>query len=73
MRIGGARYDIELSVLGHIRIAPKAMSPAEVIESCQDLAEVEFNHVIVNMPNVHEIEPLRIIGREVIPEVAHLT
>ena len=32
-----------------------------------------LNETGARMSNVHEIEPLRIIGREVIPEVAHLT
>ena len=70
--VGRSYDDIEHTVLGHIWIAPDAMNPAEVVESCQDLAEIGFQHVIVNMPNVHEIEPIRIIGREIIPRVADL-
>jgi len=46
------------------------MNPTEVVELCQELAEIGFQHVIFNMPNVHEIEPIKIIGQEVIPQVA---
>ena len=49
------------------------MNPTDLVESCQELAKIGFQHVIVNMPNLHEIEPLRVIGREVIPDVAHLS
>ena len=40
------------------------------IELCRQLADLGFQHVIFNMPNVHEIKPLEIIGNEVIPTVA---
>jgi len=36
------------------------------------LARLGIQHVIFNMPNVHEIEPIEIIGREVIPQVRRL-
>jgi hypothetical protein len=29
-------------------------------------------HAIFNMPNVHEIRPLEVFGREIIPAVAGL-
>ena len=67
-------YDeIEKTVLGTIRIAPDAMSVDDVIDLCVELAEMGFHHVIFNMPNVHEIKPIEIIGQEVIPQVADTT
>ncbi|MFW9985518.1 MAG: LLM class flavin-dependent oxidoreductase [Candidatus Odinarchaeota archaeon] len=69
----GRSYDeIEKTVLGTIRIAPDAMSVDDVIDLCGELAEMGFQHVIFNMPNVHEIKPLEILGNEVIPTVAEL-
>lgn len=67
----GRSYDeIEKTVLGTIRIAPDAMSEDSVIDLCRELTDLGFQHVIFNMPNVHEIKPLEIIGDEVIPVVA---
>lgn len=69
----GRSYDeIEKTVLGTIRIAPDEMSVDDVIDLCGELAEMGFQHVIFNMPNVHEIKPLEILGNEVIPTVAEL-
>jgi hypothetical protein len=46
------------------------MSSDDVVELCRELAELGFQHVIFNMPNVHEIEPIEIIGKEVIPQIS---
>jgi hypothetical protein len=48
------------------------MSPDDVIEMCADLGEAGIEHMIFNMPNVHEISPLETIGQKVIPTVADL-
>jgi len=67
----GRSYDeIERTVLGTIQVAPEAMNSVQVIELCRELADLGFQHVIFNMPNVHEIRPIEIIGQEVIPQVA---
>lgn len=71
-RVGRSYDDIERTVLGSIEIAPDAMATAEIVELCQELAETGFDQVIFNMPNVHEIKPLEIMGQEVIPLVARL-
>ena len=68
--VGRSFDDIERTVLGTIKLAPEAMNSAQVVELCQELAQMGFHHVIFNMPNVHEIKPLEIIGNEVIPTVA---
>ena len=49
------------------------MNSTEVVELCKELAEIGIQHVIFNMPNVHEIKPIEIIGQEVIPQVADMT
>ena len=67
--IGRSYDDIELTVLGTIRVAPDAMTTTEVIDLCHELADMGFHHVIFNMPNSHEITPIEIIGQEVIPQV----
>ena len=67
----GRSYDeIERTVLSTIKLGPDAMSSTEVVDLCQGLAKIGFQHIIFNMPNVHEIEPLEILGYEVIPTVA---
>ena len=49
------------------------MSADDVTDLCGELAEMDFHHVIFNMPNVHEIAPIETIGQEVIPQVADIT
>ena len=67
----GRNFDeIELTTLDSIHLAPGQMTPAEMIARCKEARALGFQHVIVNMPNVSEIKPLEVIGREVIPAVA---
>jgi F420-dependent oxidoreductase-like protein len=69
----GRPYDeIERTTLGTVRIEPGAMSAAEVLELCAELAEMGFNQAIFNMPNVQDIRPLEIFGEEIIPRVADI-
>ena len=72
-KIGRPFEEIELTVLATIKLASDAMSRSEVVELCEELAQLGIQHVIFNMPNVHEIEPIKIIGQEVIPRVADIT
>jgi hypothetical protein len=46
------------------------MNANNVIEECRALANIGIHHAIFNMPNVHEIRPLEIFGREIIPALA---
>jgi F420-dependent oxidoreductase-like protein len=67
----GRPYDaIEKSVLGTVRLDKQ--SPADVVAKCRELAALGIQHVIYSFPDVHEIAPLRIFGKEVIPAVAEL-
>ncbi|MCC6615667.1 MAG: LLM class F420-dependent oxidoreductase [Anaerolineae bacterium] len=67
----GRDYDtIEKTVLDTVHLAPGHMSAADVITACEELAGLGFTHVIVNMPNVHEITPVETMVNEVIPAVA---
>jgi len=36
------------------------------------LGEIGVQHVIFNMPNVHELRPLEVFGKQIIPAVAGL-
>jgi len=63
---------IEKTTLGTVELAPGKSSAAEVIAQCKALAAIGVHHAIFNMPNVHQIKPLEIFGREIIPAVAGL-
>ena len=69
--IGRPYEEIERTALGGVHLAPGKMSVSDVVERCRELADIGIQHYIVNMPNVYEIEPVEIIGREVIPAVAN--
>jgi hypothetical protein len=69
----GRPYDeIERTTLGTVHIAPGAMAASQVMETCRDLAGIGIQHAFFNMPNVHDIAPLEVFGREIIPAVAGL-
>jgi len=61
---------IEKTTLGTVDLRPGAMTAGGVIAHCRALAAVGVQHAIFNMPNVHEIAPLEVFGREIIPAVA---
>ncbi len=62
--------DIEKTALGTVHLAPGQMTAGEVVALCRSLAGLGIQHAIFNMPNVHEIAPLEIFAREIIPAVA---
>ena len=63
---------IEKTTLGTAHLAPGKMTPAELIAHCKALAAIGVNHAIFNMPNVQDITPLEVFGREIVPAVAEL-
>ena len=64
--------EIEKTVTTYIEISPEGMKKKEVLDLCKKLSNAGCQHAIFNMPNVHEIEPLKIIGDEIIPMVKDL-
>ena len=68
--VGRDYNEIERTALGMVMLAPGAMSSAELIGLCRQLADTGVQHFIFSMPNVHDITPLEVIGREVLPVVA---
>jgi alkanesulfonate monooxygenase SsuD/methylene tetrahydromethanopterin reductase-like flavin-dependent oxidoreductase (luciferase family) len=63
---------IERTALNTVNLAPGGTSAADVIAECKALAALGFQHVIFNMPNVHDLTPLETFGREIIPALAEL-
>ena len=69
-RLGRDYSTIEKTTLGTVHLAPGQMNAKDVIVQCEALAAIGVDHAIFNMPNVHEIAPLEMFGREIIPAVA---
>lgn len=67
--IGRVYEEIEKTATTYVKLAPDAMDSSEIIQICKKLADVGCQHLIFNMPNVDDIKPLEIMGREVIKEV----
>jgi len=63
---------IEKTILGTVRIAPEAMTADDVLHLCVELHELGVEHVIFNMPNSHEITPIEVMGKEVIPQIRNM-
>jgi F420-dependent oxidoreductase-like protein len=69
----GRPYDaIERTSLGTVNLGADGMTASQVIAICRDLADAGIQQAIFNMPNVHEITPLDVFGRQIIPAVAGL-
>ncbi len=70
--VGRPYEQIERTALNTVNLTPGGASAADVIAECRSLAELGFQHVIFNMPNVQELAPLETFGREIIPALAEL-
>jgi F420-dependent oxidoreductase-like protein len=70
--LGRSYEEIEKTALGTVNLAPDGMTAEGVTELCRELGEAGIEHLILNMPNVHEIEPLETFGEEIITAVANL-
>jgi alkanesulfonate monooxygenase len=68
--IGRPHDEIERTALGVINLGTGGMSVSDAIAMCRGLADIGIQHFIFSMPNDHEITPIEVIGREVIPVVA---
>jgi F420-dependent oxidoreductase-like protein len=67
----GRPYDaIERTSLATVQLGAGGVTAADVIAICRELAYLGIQHAIFNMPNVHELAPLEVFGREIIPAVA---
>lgn len=70
--IGRLFDEIERTALGAIDVGPDGMSPREVIEYCRNMRDAGIQHLIFSLARVHEITPIEIMGKEVIPVVSEL-
>jgi alkanesulfonate monooxygenase SsuD/methylene tetrahydromethanopterin reductase-like flavin-dependent oxidoreductase (luciferase family) len=67
----GRNYSsIETTSLSTVELRAGKMTVADVLALCRALAAVGVQHAIFNMPNVHEIQPLELFGRDIIPAAA---
>ena len=70
--LGRDYASIEKTSLGTLDLEPGKMSAQDVVEQCRQLAGIGVQHAIFNIPTVHEIRPLEIFARNIIPAVAEL-
>ncbi len=68
-KVGRNEAEIEKTVLDTVQLAPGSMTTKDMIDRCQEYSQLGIQHMIVNMPNVAEIKPIELIGKEVIPVV----
>ena len=61
---------IEKTTLGTVDLQPGKMSASDVIAQCRALRDIGIDQALFNVPNVHELKPLEIFGKEIIPAVA---
>jgi F420-dependent oxidoreductase-like protein len=70
--VGRDYEQIERTALARVNLAQGGMTSEGVIGLCRELNEAGIEHLIFNMPNVHEIRPLETFGEKIIPAVAEM-
>jgi F420-dependent oxidoreductase-like protein len=70
--LGRDYNSIEKTAFAAVDLAPGKMSPSDVIAQCEALSGVGVQQVIVSVQNAHEITPLELFGKTIIPGVAAL-
>ncbi len=68
--IGRDDASIEKTSLVEADLRPGRQTPADVIAALRAQAHEGIEHVIVNLPDAHELARLETFGREIIPAVA---
>jgi F420-dependent oxidoreductase-like protein len=70
--LGRDPAEVETTVLVDSDLRPGRMTPADLVARGRDQAGEGIQHLIINLPDAYRTEQLRVIGREVIPELASL-
>jgi F420-dependent oxidoreductase-like protein len=70
--IGRPFEEIERTAIGSIDLRKGKMSARETIDYCRRVNQAGIQHFIVSMPEDHELEPIELMGKEIIPAVAEL-
>jgi alkanesulfonate monooxygenase SsuD/methylene tetrahydromethanopterin reductase-like flavin-dependent oxidoreductase (luciferase family) len=71
-RLGRNYDDIEKTTLGTAHLTAGNDTVDTIMARLKLLSELGFTHAIFNMPNVYEITPLEVFGKEIIPAAAAL-
>jgi hypothetical protein len=68
--VGRSFDEIEKTAIGAFDLGSDGMSAQHAIEYCRSLSDAGIQHFIISLPRVHEITPIDLIAKEVIPAVA---
>jgi F420-dependent oxidoreductase-like protein len=62
--------EIERTALGALDLGEGSIKAMQAIEYCRSMSDAGIQHLIVSIPNVHEITPIKMMGKEIIPAVS---
>jgi F420-dependent oxidoreductase-like protein len=68
-KLGRDYTEIEKTTLNTVRLTGGKQTAQDVVDDFRSQAALGIQHCIVNMPDVHDITPLGVFGREIIPAV----
>jgi F420-dependent oxidoreductase-like protein len=68
--VGRSFDDIERTAIGAFELEANSAKSRDAIEHCRNLSRAGIQHLIVSLPRVHEITPIEVMAKEVIPAVA---
>jgi F420-dependent oxidoreductase-like protein len=70
--IGRPFEELEITSLIEVDLRPGRMTASDVVGLVRAQADEGVSHVIVNMPDVHDLRHVELLGREVVPAVAEV-
>jgi alkanesulfonate monooxygenase SsuD/methylene tetrahydromethanopterin reductase-like flavin-dependent oxidoreductase (luciferase family) len=68
--VGRAYDEIERTAIGAFDFGPGGITSAEAVKRCRNFADAGIQHLIVSLPRVHEMTPIEVMRKEVIPAAA---
>jgi alkanesulfonate monooxygenase SsuD/methylene tetrahydromethanopterin reductase-like flavin-dependent oxidoreductase (luciferase family) len=75
-RLGRPYEEIERTTLQDVRLsadgAGSTRTPAQLVDSFGELADAGVQHVIISLPDVHDLTRLELLGRDVLPQIQGL-
>jgi F420-dependent oxidoreductase-like protein len=70
--IGRHYNEIERTAIGRLDVGG-SNSVRGAIEYCRSVSDAGIEHLIINVPNDHEIMPIELIGKQIIPVIANFS
>jgi F420-dependent oxidoreductase-like protein len=70
--LGRPYEEIERTALGALDLGHAGMTARQAIDYCRSMADAGIQHLIVSLTRAHDVRPIEMMGKEVIPALRQL-